>query len=124
MNLTKIQVAVVDDDESYARALGRLLHAAGMEAILYQSAEAFLAPSGVPAPDCLLVDIQLGGMSGFELQVRLAAAGSKLPIIFITAHDEPEGRETAQKAGCAAYLRKPFSRELLLAAIHKAVPNA
>lgn len=98
--------------------------AAGMEVIIYPSAEAILAPNAAPAPDCPVVDIQLGGMSGSELQLHLAAAGSKLPIIFITAHDEPEVREMAQKAGCCAYLSKPFSRESLLAAIHKAVPNS
>jgi len=120
MSQHKIHVAVVDDDESFARAIRRLLRAAGIDAVLYPSAEAFLAPTPLPRPDCLVLDIQMGGMSGLDLQLRLAEAGSPVPIIFITAHDEPEIREQAQKGGCVAYLRKPFSGESLLEAIRHA----
>ncbi len=115
-----IHVAVVDDDESYARALGRLLHASGLEPWLYTSAEAFLQDTTHPPPDCLVLDIQLGGMSGLELRQHLTAMGRPTPVIFITAHDEVGVREEAERVGCSAYLRKPVAAEPLLAAIRKA----
>ena len=115
-----IYVAVVDDDESLCRSLGRFLRAAQIQPIIYASAEAFLADMKHPKFDCLLFDIQLGGMSGLELNEKLAAAGSTTPVVFITAHDEPELRQQAQSAGCVAYLKKTDSAETLLAAIHRA----
>ncbi len=118
-----IRVAVVDDDESLCRSVGRLLRAAGIQSVAYASAEAFLAQPQPPAFDCLLLDIQLGGLSGLELSRRLAASGSVTPVIFITAHDEPEMREQARQAGCAAYLRKTDPAETLLAALRHAVES-
>ena len=115
-----IYIAVVDDDESLCRSLGRLLRAAGIQPIIYNSAEAFLADAKHPTFDCLLVDIRLGGMSGIELAQWL---GSATPVIFMTAHDEPEVRAQAGQTGCAAYLRKTDSAETMLAAIRKAVPD-
>ena len=105
----KTYVAVVDDDESFARALGRLLRASGFEVVLHPSAEAFLRADPLRRPDCLVLDIHLGGMSGLELQQQLAALGSTLPIIFVTAHDEPELRRQAEKAGCVAVLAQTGS---------------
>ena len=67
----KLNVAVVDDDDSFARALERLFRASGFEVRTYPSAEAFLAPTPLPQPDCLVLDVGLGGMSGLELQQRL-----------------------------------------------------
>ncbi len=122
MSKTKTYVAVVDDDESFARALGRLLRAAGFEVHIYPSAEAFLTPTALPPPDCLVLDIQLAGMSGLELQRRLRELGALTPVIFVTAHDATEVREEAQQAGCVAYLRKPVARHTLLEAIAKALP--
>jgi FixJ family two-component response regulator len=121
MSLTKINVAVVDDDASFARALERLFRASGFEVQTYPSAEAFLAPSPCPQPDCLVLDIQLGGMSGLELQRRLRDLGSWTPIIFVTAHDARGVREEAQQAGCLAYFLKPVPGKLLLEAIAQAV---
>jgi len=117
----KAYVAVVDDDDSFARAIGRLLRAAGFEVILYSSAEAFLLPTPLPNPACLVVDIELGGMSGLELRQYLNSRGSRTPIIFVTAHDEPEVRDQARQLGCAAYFRKPVPGKLLVDAIHHAV---
>src|SRR6266536_5785864 len=102
MSKTKTYVAVVDDDDSFARALGRLLRAAGFEVRTYPSAEDFLAPTSLPQPDCLVLDIQLAGMSGLELQRRLRELGTLTPVIFVTAHDATEVREEAQQAGCVA----------------------
>ncbi len=86
MSENKIYVAVVDDDESFSKAICRLLRAAGFQPVAYPSAEAFLVPTPFPPPACLVLDIQLGGMSGLELQQRLGELGSAPPIIFVTAH--------------------------------------
>jgi FixJ family two-component response regulator len=75
-------------------------------------------------PCCVIVDLHMPGMSGLEVQSRLAASGADIPVIFITAYDDPGARDRAQQAGAAAYLRKPFSEEVLLEAIHAAVPVA
>jgi FixJ family two-component response regulator len=114
-----IYVAVVDDDENLCRSLARLLRAAGFQPITYASAEAFLADTKHPQFDCLVLDIQLGGMSGIELAQRLAAEGRQTPIIFITAHDDPEAREEAEAAGCMAYFRKTDSGAEVLEAIRR-----
>jgi FixJ family two-component response regulator len=112
-------VAVVDDDESVCRSFARLLRAAGMQPITYDSAESFLADRKHPQFTCLVLDIQLGGMSGIELAKRLTAVGQRTPIIFITAHDDPESRSTAEGLGCAAYFRKTASGKEVLEAIRK-----
>jgi len=114
-------VAVVDDDESLCRSFGRLLHAAGFQAVTYGSAEAFLADVKRPRFDCLLLDIQLGGMSGLELHRQLASLGSTTPVIYITAHDDPEPYEQALASGCAGYFRKTESGQVVLDAIREAV---
>ena len=121
MNKTETYVAVVDDDDSCARPLGRLLRAAGFEVLTYPSAKAFLAPTPLPHPACLVLDIQLAGMSGLELQRRLRELGNLTPVIFVTGHDATEVREEAQQAGCVAYLRKPVARHTPLEAIAKAL---
>ncbi len=110
-------VAVVDDDESVCRSFGRLLRAAGIHPITYSSAEAFLADLKHPQFGCLLLDVQLDGMSGIELARRLAAEGGRTPVIFVTAHDDPETRAAAELVGCAAYFRKTDSGDAVLKAI-------
>jgi FixJ family two-component response regulator len=121
MSRNRIYVAVVDDDDSFARALERLLRASGFEVHTFSSAEAFLAPTTFPPPDCLVLDIQLGGISGLDLLQRLRESGILTPVIFVTAHDVPEFREQARQAGCIAYLRKPVGKPALLEAIAKAI---
>ncbi|MGO4396591.1 response regulator transcription factor [Variovorax sp. M-6] len=118
--ITPIYVAVVDDDESLCRSLGRLLRASGMQPITYGSAEAFLADTKHPRFDCLVFDVQLGGMSGIELAQRLVAEGGHAPFIFITAHDDREMRAAAQAVGCAAYFRKNDTGADVLEAIRRA----
>jgi len=118
-NITATYVAVVDDDENICRSFGRLLRAAGMQPITYASAESFLADTKHPLFSCLVLDIQLGAMSGIELAQRLAAAGGRTPIIFITAHDDPEARSAAKALGCAAYFRKTDSGKEVLEAIRR-----
>ena len=116
-----IYIAVVDDDESVCHSMSRLLRAALFQPITYPSAEAFLADKKHPRFDCLILDIQLKGISGVELNRRLAAVKDATPVIFITAHDDPEARAQAEASGCAGYFRKTDSGTDVLAAIRRAI---
>ena len=116
-----IYVAVVDDDESLCRSFSRLLRMAGFQPVTYASAEVFLEDTKRPQFDCLVLDIQLGGMSGLELSRRLKAVRDTTPFVFITAHDAPEMRAEALACGCAGYFRKTDPGALVLEAITKAV---
>ena len=117
---TPFYVAVVDDDESLCRSLGRLLRASGMQPIIYGSAEEFLADTKKPRFDCLVFDVQLGEMSGIELARHIVAEGGHAPFIFITAHDDRETCAAAQAVGCAAYFLKSDSGANVLEAIRRA----
>jgi FixJ family two-component response regulator len=117
MSDTIRSIAVVDDDESICTALARLLRASSYQVKTYASGEALLGDPAHRDLNFLVLDVQLQGMSGFELRDRLAAEGMLPPIAFITAHDEPASRERAWKGRCVAYLRKPFPGERLLDAI-------
>ena len=120
-SLPNTYIAIVDDDEGICRSLGRLLRAAGFQPITYPSAEAFLEDLKHPRFECLVLDVQLGGMSGIELHKQLSAAGSATPVIFITAHDDPEARNHALAGGCAAFLRKTDSGSDVLDAIRRSI---
>ncbi len=113
-------MAVVEDDPSFRRALSRSLVLRGFRSEVFASAEEFLQHPGALNADCLVLDIHLGGMSGFELQGELAKQPSSPPIIFITAFDEPATRDRALEAGAAGYLQKPFDEDSLLQAIGRA----
>jgi len=115
------RISIVDDDLSVRRALRRLVQSAGYTVETFASAREFLdsSPSGRTA--CLVLDIHLDGMSGFELSEQLAEDRTAIPIIFITAHDDARTRERVRRAGVAAYLPKPFDEQALLDAIAKAV---
>jgi len=121
MNPTLINVAVVDDDPSTCRSLERLLRASGFAPLTYSSAEAFLLDRTRVVVDCMILDIHLGGMSGFELQKQVAAMGAAPPIIFITADEDPDTPERAREAGCVACFRKPFPGRKLVETIRIAV---
>ena len=99
-------VAVVDDDESVCRSFSRLLRIAGFQPVTYLSAEDFLEDSKRPRFDCLVLDIQLDGISGLELGHRLLAVNDRTPVVFITAHDDPAVREEVEASGCAGYFSK------------------
>ncbi len=115
-----IYVAVVDDDESVCLALSRLLRAAHFHPVAYPSAEAFLEDTKHPMFDCLVLDIQLEGMSGLELRKRLSAVKDGTPVVFITALDDPEVRAQAEASGCAGFFRKTESGADVIAAIRRA----
>ena len=117
-------VAVVDDDASVRRALTRLLQSAEFRVLTYTSATEFL-DTGLPsAPDCVILDIHLGGISGLELLSRLRGSGYGLPVLIITAHDDAQAREAAAQAGCTAYLRKPLDAKVLLEEVATAMKHA
>jgi len=113
-------VYIVEDDESIRRALKRLLRSTGYHALTFESAEDFIdsAPGG--GEGCLILDIRLPGMTGLDLQEKLASQGAKYAVIFMTAHDNPQWRQRAEKAGAVAYLMKPFDEQSLLDAIQLA----
>lgn len=115
-----LTIAIVDDDSSHSRAVARLLRASGMQTITFASAEEFIAARAATPVDCLVLDIQLGGMSGFDLYGWLAAAGSHPPIVFLTAHGEPETIAQVMSTGCS-YVRKTDPGQVLLEAIRQAV---
>ena len=116
-----VYVAVVDDDEELCRSFGRLLRAAGFQPITYASAEALLADTKHPQFDCLVLDIELGGISGIELAERLLGKGCSTPFIFISAHEHLNARARAQVPGAAAYFRKTDSGADVLDVIRRCV---
>ena len=116
-----IYIAVIDDDEIACRSMSRLLRAAHIQSITYLSAEAFLADTGRPTFNCLLLDIQLGGMSGLDLSRRLSTVKDATPVIFITANADPEMRLEAKISGCAGYFHKTDSGADVLAAIERVI---
>lgn len=119
------RVAVVDDDESVRKALQRLLRASGLEAETFASAQDFLAwlPQA-NLPDCLVVDLQMPGTTGLDLQRQIERAGLLLPIVVITGHDQPGMQSRCLAAGASAYLRKPLEAGRLLEAIEAAIAHA
>jgi FixJ family two-component response regulator len=116
-------IAVVDDDASVRTALGRLLTTRGYEVTGFACGEAFLATSDARAPDCLVLDLHMPGMSGFDVQQQLAARGSALPVVVITAQDSAVARSRAVAAGASACLGKPLDPVALIGAIECAMES-
>jgi len=110
-------VAVVDDEESVRRALGRLLRSARFEAETFPSADQFLETLSDHRPDCVVLDLHMPKIDGFQVQSWLARANIRIPVIVITGQDTPESEARVMGAGAVAYLRKPVDAEALLAAI-------
>lgn len=121
MKKTKSKVAVVDNDAAILRALERLLRAYGYSAELYSSAEEFLDRESANDIGCLILDINLGGISGIELQRKLLSLGHVLPVIFITSDSAEYKLKQVMKIGCIAYLKKPFTSHALIQALTRAV---
>jgi len=111
------QIAIVDDDPAMRQAVGRLCGAAALPNRCFSSAEDFLASDAVDSATFLILDVQLPGLSGFELHEHLLKRGIHLPVVFITGQDQPHSREKARQAGAAAYLTKPFPAADLIAAL-------
>ena len=114
-------VAIVDDDESVRDTTKDLLDSAGLSAATFDSAESFLQSKGTCAIRCLVADMRMPGMTGLELYGRLAAAGTPIPTILITAYPDERVRSRALETGVICFLTKPFSAEDLLACIETAL---
>lgn len=110
-------ISIVDDDLSVRRALRRLVGSAGYAVETFASGREFLGSAPATRTACLVLDIYLDGMSGFELQAQLDADRLAIPIIFMTAHDDAATRERVRRSGAAGYLGKPFDGQALLDAI-------
>ncbi|MFL6438155.1 MAG: response regulator transcription factor [Terriglobales bacterium] len=119
--MSKQKISVVDDDESTRRSTKLLIESFGFQAADFESAGSFLKSSQLEETSCLVVDLRMPGMDGLQLQSYLAAAGHKIPIIFITAYDDGESRRQAMQAGAVAFLGKPFTDNFLLQAISSAL---
>jgi len=117
-------ISVVDDDASIRRALRRLLGSAGYDVAGFASAVECLASGLLGQSACLVLDVHLEGMTGFELHERLVAERYVIPIVFITAHDDAPTRKLIEQARPAGYVPKPFDAAVLLAAVGSAAGPA
>ena len=114
-------VFVVDDDESVRTSLRRLLMSVGLAVEVFPSAQAFLDRARADAPGCLVLDVQLPGLSGLDLQTELADTDTPLPIVFLTGHGDIPMSVKAMKAGAVEFLTKPFRERDLVDAIRNAI---
>ena len=114
-------IAIVDDDPSVQRGLQRLIRSAGWKAETFASAQEFLARSRAESPNCVLLDLQLPGLSGLDIQKRMAEVGLEIPIVFLTGHGNIPASVQAMKAGAVQFLTKPADEQELLQAIEEAV---
>ena len=114
-------LAVVDNDESFLRSIGRLLRSVGYAVKTYGSAGEFLASLPESSPQCLVLNVHLPGMTCLELQDRLVAQGFCIPVIFVTTYDTPAMRKSVRQAGSLGLLLKPFDKRVLLNTVGAAV---
>ncbi len=114
-------ISIVDDDQSIRKATTRLIESVGLNVRTFGSAEEFLAAGHIEESGCLILEVRLPGLSGLELQQHLVAANCRIPIIFITAHNDHEVRARALAAGALDFLQKPFSDTALIQAIDSLV---
>lgn len=121
MKLTAVTISIVDDDASIRGAIKALLRSGGYHVEAFASAELFLASDAIRETSCLVLDLRMPGIDGLELQRRLNAAQSRVPIIFITAHGDNLHRATAMDAGAANFFHKPFEAAAFVAAIEAAL---
>ena len=120
MGQSKEVIAIVDDDLSVREGLDSLIRSAGWRVETFASAQEFLARPGTDAPSCLVLDLQMPGLSGLDLQKRMAEIGLDIPIVFLTGHGNIPASVQAMKAGAVEFLTKPFDDEKLLQAIREA----
>jgi FixJ family two-component response regulator len=118
---SKAIIAIVDDDPSVREGLESLIRSAGWRVQTFASAQEFLARPHADAPNCLILDLQLPGLSGLDLQTRMADVGLEIPIVFLTGHGNIPASVRAMKAGAVEFLTKPFDDEELLHAIQEAI---
>lgn len=121
MKPVRANIAVLDDEEPVRKALERLLRSAGMRVEVFKTGGDFLHSLATSSPDCLVLDLHMAGVNGFEVLTRLKAIGASLPVVVITGHDTPEARSRAEAEGAKAYLLKPVDERSLLDAISTAM---
>jgi FixJ family two-component response regulator len=114
-------VSVVDDDDLMRRSTRRLLRSAGLRAEAFASAEEFLTSGLAEETACLILDLQMPGMNGLQLQKRLAESSNPVPIIFLSAHSSANEEREALQAGAVQFLQKPVNKDVLLLAIRNAL---
>ena len=114
-------IAIVDDDPSAREGLSSLIQSAGWRVETFASAQEFLARPRAEVPSCLLLDLQLPGLSGLDLQKRMAEVGLEIPIVFLTGHGNIPVSVKAMKAGAVEFLTKPFDEGELFQAIQEAI---
>jgi FixJ family two-component response regulator len=114
-------VAIVDDDPWALDGLQRLVRSAGWRAETFASAQEFLAHPGAEEPTCLVLDLQLPGLSGLDLQKRMAEVGLEIPIVFLTGHGDIPASVQAMKGGAVEFLTKPVDEQKFLQAIQEAI---
>jgi FixJ family two-component response regulator len=114
---TERWVGIVDDDASIRCSLARVFRMDGIRVETFGSAEEFLERTAIGKPDCVVLDVHLGALSGFDVQDRLVSQGDVPPIVFITAHDDIPSCRLARDAGACGYLRKPFDTEELISLV-------
>lgn len=117
-------ISIVDDDGSVREAIESLMKSVGYIAEAFPSAGDFLTSGHLDDTGCLILDVQMPGMTGLELQDHLIASKSRIPIIFISAHCDAESRARALEAGAVGFLQKPFSEDALLNAINSSLADA
>ena len=114
-------IAVVDDEESVRRALGRLIRSAGFGVEMFGSGLEFMQSLQRHTPDCVVLDVRMPNLTGTEVQSALLRSGTRLPVIIITGDDSPQTRERTLRQGALAYLRKPVDDAMLIEAIQSAI---
>jgi len=117
-------ICIVDDDASLRRSLRNLLMSVGFPVQTFDSAEAFLDGSPGDSIGCMVLDVRMAGMSGLDLLRHLASAGSRIPVIILTAHADEETRRRSLEAGAVAFLEKPVRSAALLDAVRRALTSA
>lgn len=119
----RTRIAVVDDEDPVRKALQRLLRSTGMSVETFPSGAEFLAALPHGEPECLVLDLHMPGVNGFDVLSRLAQLGSRLPVVVITGHDTPEAKARVLATSSAIYLLKPVDAQTLLDAIAAAVAD-
>ncbi len=114
-------VATVDDDRRVRESIHSVLESAGYDAAMFESAEAFLESGMLPLLGCVIADVRLPGLDGIALQQRIREREPRMPVIFVTAHDDDDIRERALRGGAVAFMVKPFDGALLLDTVDRVV---
>lgn len=122
--MVRTRIALVEDEAPVRVALDRVLRLADYDVLAYASGEQFLSELASALPDCALLDVHLPGLTGIDVQKQLRSRQVRLPVVFITASEDPAIDRDALEAGCLRVLRKPFSSDELLASIATAMRGA